>query len=429
VENRQAVLSLLEEREKRIAPAEQRIADDRRRLDEQTESCARLRREMDERAATLAATEATFAREREQVAMSLGECEARLEVDRQFFREQVGRHEAGRRELPTAMAALQARESAAATRAAELERQEESVVRRQSELERMCRESAEKMDVLADERRRREEHEVRIEAREHALAEMERVLAAAGEEIARENAKLADCRKLEQDLGERGRVLDDRDAQLAADRRTVREHARQLREKIAQLKPVWDQVKQQQTQMQARRSELDRREEALQRREAEPERVLREFATPDRSGRQSVTEAGELAGLVERLRVREQELAAREVQHKEYASVVGGLADTFDRLQGQLSGFEQSLRKREARPATDTQENSTPAVGRAAAVTTAENAATAPPARSSPETDYNRPALRSAVEILRRLGAMGTDEELLAKLARNPGQTAVSGKR
>ena len=43
-----------------------------------------------------------------------------------------------------------------------------------------------------------------------------------------------------------------------------------------------------------------------------------------------------LAGLEKDLRAREQALATRESQHRQYTEVIGNIAETFERLQGQL---------------------------------------------------------------------------------------------
>jgi hypothetical protein len=160
----------------------------------------------------------------------------------------------------------------------------------------------------------------------------------------------------------------------------------------------------------AREEELNRREQALAQREPKPAPTARDVEgtrSERRSGRtaasaeqrqsQLIVQQKRLAGKEKDLRVREQALATRESQQREYGKVIGNIAETFERLQGQLTGHGELLRRRcETRLDRGVQPAPTPGAGQ------------------------EPPTLRSAVDILRRLGATGSDEELEAKLAQNP---------
>ena len=61
---------------------------------------------------------------------------------------------------------------------------------------------------------------------------------------------------------------------------------------------------------------------------------------------QLIMQQKRLAGLEKDLRAREQALATRESQHRQYTEVIGNIAETFERLQGQLAGHGELLRRR-----------------------------------------------------------------------------------
>ena len=318
-------------------------------------------------------------------------------------------------------------------------RQQETLDARKGELDKLAAQVAGDVETAAAKRHAIDEREKTLAAREAELGDRQSAAERLREEARRQlGGEIEGCASLRNELDERAAALaaeqaafvrereqiamslGERDAQLTAERRAVQEQARQLRDKIEQLKPIWDQVKRQQGELKALRSEMDRRQEALDRREAELDRSARERAGADRSRRHSATEAGELAALVEKLRVREQEPAAREVSHREHAGALGWLTDALEHRQGQPNGFEPPLRKREVGQTASSQEGNPPPARSGVSATTAGNNVAAPPTRPSAAADHNRPAMRSAMEILRTLGARGTDEEILAKLARNP---------
>jgi chromosome segregation ATPase len=276
-------------------------------------------------------------------------------------------------------------------------------------------------DELGVQRRRLEEEMAAMAGRRNDLDRQARELAAAKADLERSSRAALEAGEATEPHAAREAALAEREALVRTERDEVKEQAAHLRQRLDHLKKAWEEMKRKEQHLATLQASLDARQAELSQREASAPRPA------DTAGPAEITDATEsdvqrrlgeqkraLMAMAAELQSREQALSAREARQNELASVVGNITDTFDRLQTHLGDIDELLQRKPqsgstAEPASSRDATDSPRGPHAGPVNAA---AEGPPA--------DRPAMRSAIDILRRLGVEGSDEELEARLAQNP---------
>ena len=265
--------------------------------------------------------------------------------------------------------------------------------------------------------------EQKLEALQRHLDNLQLRLQSRDNELqAREQTAMAEA-------AERAAQLEQKETELDAQHQDVQRQIAQLQVRMARLDEALRCVKSREVRAAGCDADLDRRQAELARRGEQSDRrehdVKIQLERLERARSDLSRRTGNLDTREQDLQTREEVLAAKRAKQVESQALMDQLAAHLHAWEDQLRGLERFLRNWTGH--LDDVPKDGPVPDRPGGSAGRNSTVPAPRRPDQHALPTGKAESESSIEVLRRLGATGTDEELSFMLSRNPLEAAPSG--